>query len=246
MRRRGAGVAAVKNKTAQQAKFKEKGSELASDQLAQLSKQLDAFRGNLEDFATKHRNDIKKNPEFRRQFQEMCATIGVDPLASGKGFWAEVLGVGDFYYELGVQIIEVCMATNHRNGGLMSLEELKERLEKSRGRKAQEIGRNDVLMAIKKLRVMGNGFSLIPIGDSYLVQSVPGELTMDHTTVLQHAEDKGYITMSDVQGTLKWDAERGHRALDYMVKEGLAWVDDQAPGGRQYWFPGLFSTDTVS
>ena len=39
-----------------------------------------------------------------------------DVLAS-KGFWAEMLWVGDFYYELGVQIVEVCMATNHRNGG---------------------------------------------------------------------------------------------------------------------------------
>ena len=37
----------------------------------------------------------------------MCARIGVDPLASSKGFWAQLLGVGDFYYELGVQIIEV-------------------------------------------------------------------------------------------------------------------------------------------
>ena len=25
--------------------------------------------------------------------------------------------MGDFYYELGVQVVEVCMATNHRNGG---------------------------------------------------------------------------------------------------------------------------------
>lgn len=29
-----------------------------------------------------------------------------------------MLGVGDFYYELGVQIIEVCLALKHRNGGL--------------------------------------------------------------------------------------------------------------------------------
>lgn len=48
---------------------------------------------------------------------ELCATIGVDSLASGKGFWSEMLGVGDFYYELGVQIIEVCLALKHRNGG---------------------------------------------------------------------------------------------------------------------------------
>jgi ESCRT-II complex subunit VPS22 len=34
----------------------------------------------------------------------MCSAVGVDPLASQKGFWAELLGFGDFYYELGVQI----------------------------------------------------------------------------------------------------------------------------------------------
>lgn len=39
-------------------------------------------------------------------------------LTAGKGFWSEMLGVGDFYYELGVQIIEVCLALKHRNGGL--------------------------------------------------------------------------------------------------------------------------------
>lgn len=41
------------------------------------------------------------------------------PLKAGKGFWSEMLGVGDFYYELGVQIIEVCLALKHRNGGVL-------------------------------------------------------------------------------------------------------------------------------
>ena len=47
----------------------------------QLSKQLESFKTYLEDFATKHRNDIRKSAEFRSQFQQMCAAIGVDPLA---------------------------------------------------------------------------------------------------------------------------------------------------------------------
>lgn len=34
----------------------------------------------------------------------MCANVGVDPLASNKGAWAQLLGFGDFYYELGVQV----------------------------------------------------------------------------------------------------------------------------------------------
>ena len=50
-----------------------------------MTKQMDQFRGKLEEFAAKYKNEIKKNPQFRKQFQEMCASIGVDPLASGKG-----------------------------------------------------------------------------------------------------------------------------------------------------------------
>jgi len=49
-------------------------------------------------------------------------------------------------------------------------------------------GSDDVIAAIRKLKVLGSGFALIPIGSRYLVQSVPGELTMDHATVLQQAE----------------------------------------------------------
>ena len=171
----------------------------------------------------------------------MCAAIGVDPLASGKGFWSEMLGVGDFYYELGIQIIEVCMATNHRNGGIMSLEELLFRLVTASGRNRQDVTLNDLLAAIKKLKVLGNGFSLIPVTKGrYLVQAVPVELTMDHTAVIQQAEAKGYVTVSGLKQTMKWTDERASRALDYMIKEGLIWVDDQSKGERLYWFPGLF------
>ena len=83
----------------------------------QISQQLKVFKDQLEVFAAKHKNDINKNPVFRRQFQKMCTQVGVDPLASTKGFWAELLGVGDFYYELAVQVIDVCMSTQRANGG---------------------------------------------------------------------------------------------------------------------------------
>ena len=246
MARRGIGLGAIKNKNLAQARFKDKGSLLAEDQLSQMSKQLSAFQNNLEEFASNHKDEIRKNAEFRTQFQEMCAVIGVDPLASGKGFWSEMLGVGDFYYELGVQIIEVCLATNHRNGGLMYLEELKEAVMRSRGKKAQEISTDDVLRAIKKLKVLGNGFTVIAVGGRYLVQSVPGELTMDHTTVLQQAGGTGFVSQSQLIETLGWEKERCDRALNYMVREGLAWVDDQAGGERLFWFPGLFSESVSS
>lgn len=94
MRRR-AGVGAIQKQRLEQEKYREKGSEIQENQFQQMSKQLEVFRENLEEFATKHKSEIKKNAQFRRQFQEMCAAIGVDPLASGKGFWS-VLGTQHF------------------------------------------------------------------------------------------------------------------------------------------------------
>uniref|UniRef100_A0A2K6LXS7 Vacuolar-sorting protein SNF8 n=2 Tax=Rhinopithecus TaxID=542827 RepID=A0A2K6LXS7_RHIBE len=148
MHRRGVGAGAIAKKKLAEAKYKERGTVLAEDQLAQMSKQLDMFKTNLEEFASKHKQEIRKNPEFRVQFQDMCATIGVDPLASGKGFWSEMLGVGDFYYELGVQIIEVCLALKHRNGGLITLEELHQQVLKGRGKFAQDVSQLECSGAI--------------------------------------------------------------------------------------------------
>lgn len=48
--------------------------------------------------------------------------------------------------------------------------------------------RDDLIRAIKKLKALGTGFGIIPVGGTYLIQSVPAELNMDHTVVLQLAE----------------------------------------------------------
>jgi len=54
---------------------------LAGEQLMQLSQNLNVFTSKLEDFARRYRDEIRKNAQFRRHFQEMCASVGVDPLA---------------------------------------------------------------------------------------------------------------------------------------------------------------------
>ncbi len=82
------------------------------------------FSSNL--WALRCREDVRKDPIFRARFHTMCANVGVDPLASNKGVWAQLMGFGDFYYQLGVQIVEACLATRPYNGGLMDLESLRE------------------------------------------------------------------------------------------------------------------------
>lgn len=85
-------------------------------------------------FALEHKEDVRKHPTFRAQFHEMCARVGVDPLASNKGFWSEMLGLGEFYYELGVQTIEACLVTKKINGGLTELSDLRRLVQKRRGK----------------------------------------------------------------------------------------------------------------
>jgi len=250
MRRR-AGIGAIKQRQADTEKFKEKGSELAEAQLSQLSGQLEQFRTNLEIFATEHKQDIKKDPEFRKRFQEMCASIGVDPLASGKGFWSNMLDIGDFYYELGVQIVEVCMANQHKTGGLMELGEIRHKLIRSRGKSQhhQDITLDDLLRATKKLKVLGTGFTVIPLKSGrYLVQSVPGEMSLDQLNVLEQAEkSRGLVTEEVLSQNLRWEKQRSALILDHMVGSGQLWVDSQGSHGyKEYWAPSIFTSTLVT
>jgi ESCRT-II complex subunit VPS22 len=75
MRRR-AGVGAIQKQKLEADKFKDKGTQLQESQFEQMTKQVQVLKENLEEFADKHKSEIKKNPTFRRQFTEMCAAIG--------------------------------------------------------------------------------------------------------------------------------------------------------------------------
>uniref|UniRef100_A0AC34G734 Vacuolar-sorting protein SNF8 n=1 Tax=Panagrolaimus sp. ES5 TaxID=591445 RepID=A0AC34G734_9BILA len=230
--RRRVGVGAIRQKQDMQAKFQAKGEELASEQISQFSSQLDSFKTKLEEFAMKHKDEI-----------QMCATVGVDPLASSKGFWAEKLGFGEFYYQLSVKIIEVCLSTANVNGGIMTIDDLRNRLFKSQPRNQREaISNDDIIRAVKKLKTLGHGFELIAMGGGrFLIQCVPGELSMDDARVLQLAEENNcFVTRELLMDRLCWDDVRIDLVIERLMKDGRAWIDEQATDTIYYYFPSLF------
>ena len=111
MRRRGVGIGSIQRQQKRLEKYEEKGKDLADTKVEHVNTQLTLFHEQLSQFAARHRHEITHDAVFRLHFQKMCTAIGVDPLASKKGFWAEILNVGDFYYTLAVQILEVCLQT---------------------------------------------------------------------------------------------------------------------------------------
>ncbi|KAI9030794.1 EAP30/Vps36 family-domain-containing protein [Phycomyces nitens] len=226
--------------------FQQVGDSIAAKELEQLQGQIEAFKSNLEEFAWKHRKDIRKDPTFRSHFQRMCVTIGVDPLASNKGFWADLLGVGDFYYELGIQIIEGCMATRTRDGGLTELGDLKRRLDKARTKEGrqekQEITEDDIVRAIKTLRPLSGGFEVLEIGERKMVRSMPKELDKDQSALLLLAQKQGQVNKLMIQQSLGWEDGRIQTGLQHLLQDGLAWIDDQAEVDT-YWIPSYFQLD---
>lgn len=211
--------------------FREAGQAMATAQLEQMKLQFAKFKEGLEEYARKHRKEINRNPLLRSQFQQMCTSIGVDPLLSAKGFWADLLGVGDFYYELGVQVVETCLLARERTGGLVDFASVKERIGRLRG---NSITDDDLVRAVGTLKPLDSGFAIVTVGQRKLIQSVPKELSQDHHLLLEAAErNAGKLLQLD------WPAERFGRALKSLIEEGLVWVDLQATQ-PEYWFPCFF------
>ncbi|KAG6634589.1 vacuolar protein sorting-associated protein 22 homolog 1 isoform X2 [Carya illinoinensis] len=208
MRRR-PGIGGLQNAATARDQYRLLGENVAKIRTDLMKEQLATFRSQLEEFARKHKNDIRKNPAFRSQFHEMCAKVGVDPLASNKGFWAELLGIGDFYYELGVQIVDICLATRPHNGGLINLQELCNVLRQRRKSDRGAVSEDDCLRAISKLKA------------------------------------QGFVTVDEVERQFSWTSGRAIDALDTLLDEGLAMIDDgHRDGRRRYWFPCVSSIAT--
>lgn len=224
------------------------GEAAATAQSAALASQVSTFKASLEAFALKYKASIKADPVFRAQFQGMCAAAGVDPLASNKGFWAQLLGFGDFYYELAVQVVEACLAARQHTGGLVELSRLVAAVRRRRGSLSAQVSEDDILRAIAQLRALGGGWDVLTVGTTRFVRSLPTELTKDGAQLLSHGSDTGGCLTCTLGVQLTgWPPRRVQEALEGLLRDSVAWLDTgDADGEPRYWFPGLLFREAVA
>ncbi|KAF5382273.1 hypothetical protein D9757_008955 [Collybiopsis confluens] len=246
----GVGLAAFDRHTSTTQSFAALSSTLTQNQVSHLQNQLSSFRSALSTFAANHREDILSDPSFRHRFTQMCSSIGVDPLAGPRkgGFWAELLpGLGDWQYELGVQIVDVCVSTRERNGGMIELSELVRLVRKLRG--AGQITEDDIIRSVKTLQPLGAGYQIITLTDGRkMVRSVQKELDEDQTVILALSRAPGRygrLTEEDLVREKGWTRERARGALENMlIRDGLCWVDEQDElYDRVYWVTSAMKWD---
>ncbi|CAN8074168.1 unnamed protein product [Agarophyton chilense] len=232
------GVAAIRENVRRREEMAKRGAMISAETAQHMKLQLQTFRRSLEQFALSHKKEIQSDAAFRAKFHAMCASIGVDPLTSRKGIWSDLLNVGDYYYELGVRIIEVCVSTRPTNGGIISFAELVSALRTRRMTYTENVSSDDVERALMKLDVLGGGFKTMMIGHRKIVQSVPVELSVDHTRALALCEETGHTTASALEKILKWDNQRIRNTLRFLLKHEIAWLDLQT-AEPSYWILGL-------
>lgn len=168
----------------------------------------------------------------------------------GGGFWGG-LGLGEWSYELCVQVVDVCVSTRAGNGGMIEMRDLIRRVGKMRGlpdthntnttmtngnkgrlrhtgKGEGEITKEDVTRAIGLLSPLA-GYSVIPIGGIEFVRSVPRELDTDQSALLVvAAKTGGRLSESRIKKDLGWADVRARQAMeDSVMREGLGWVDEQ-------------------
>lgn len=241
-RRRGVGVGRQgASKYAQK-----KADELKAVSLQSAIDTVEKLEVKLTDFAKKHRSEIQNDPVFRHRFLQMCAPLGVDPLSSKKTVLGNLLGMGDFYHELAVKIAEVCLASKSSNGGIMSVREIQSVLKQRKTRlgmasqQTTEVSVSDIQVAIQKLGKLGGGFRTIQVGSSTMVVSVPTELDNDHMQVMTVAQESGQgVTVDQVMAATGWNKPRADRAIELLLQEGMAWVDNHK-GVSYYWFTSIW------
>lgn len=232
------GRAGVMDQARRREVLAKRGEQLSAERARQMKVQLEAFKQKLERFAIQHKDEIQRDAAFRAKFHAMCSSIGVDPLTSRKGKWAELLGVGNFYYELGVRVIEVCVSTRSINGGIIAVPQLIQLLKRRRITYTEDISPDDIEKAVSKLSVLGNGFKIFEAGSQKMVQSIPLELSPDHTTALGKCKENGFLTHSLLKDATNWSSERVKHTLQFLLRNEFAWVDRQTDE-EAFWIVGL-------
>lgn len=90
------------------------------------------------------------------------------------------------------------------------------------------------MRAVKGLKVLESGFEVIEIGSQRMVRSVPRELNVDQSVVLEAAQISGFVSISMLRLNFKWERERAKSVLEDLLGVGMLWIDSQSHE-PEYW-----------
>ena len=171
---------------------------------------------------------------FKHLFFKRFLFIGVDPLASSKGFWADLMGFGDFYNELAVKIIQISVQTRAENGGIISVKELAHRINSSTPNNSTSsrnlVDKEDIQRAVSQVQTsLDPSFCISSLNNSLpCLISTPSQLSNDHLTLLSISSSSPDRSFNHplLLHQENWSQERFVVVVKPLLRGGGLWVDD--------------------
>eukprot|EP00796_Vickermania_ingenoplastis_P007242 gene7243-5091_t len=190
--RRGIGVGYVHNTDTAKTQMNELGSRITAERVAEISDQLEALEAQLRTLSQRHKKAIQEDPVVRARFRQLADSLGLDLLSSQKNVFSGALGLGNFYYRLAGKVVECCMNERKFCGSYVPLRRVVLQVEKtfdgliSKSAKTR-ITEDDVVTALKKLHVLGSGYTVVALGGvTYIQTTADGTKGTDVARLLNH------------------------------------------------------------
>lgn len=191
MRRR-VGVGHVLQERQRQQTMADFGAQITAERVGQIADQLEDLQQQLRQLAERHKAEIKENPVVRARFRQLGDSLGVDVISSKTNVFAKSLGLGDFYYQLAARVVDACMAERHFCGAYVPLKRVHFFVQKAYdtstvGAQRTDIAESDILAALSKLSVLGDGYNVVKLGGVAYIQTMPDSTGRgDHVLLLNY------------------------------------------------------------
>ncbi|MFX0113081.1 MAG: hypothetical protein ACFFB3_00890 [Candidatus Hodarchaeota archaeon] len=240
------GLRRIEEKIAKEAALREKGARVAMEELEQWIVHLKKMQKDLQKFEKKNAEELETNPAalerlmtVRRELG-LPEKLGVFEAKASPSFSEKLTGRGEFFEQLGLEILELGKKRMVETGGIMSLSEIVLEVNKNQ-KSGYIISPTDIVRAvnilkenklISSMRQLDSGIRIVEFID-------PG-LSGDTEMILQVASSNptGELSLDALVVQTHWPLERVKRAMD-ILKDKKIVQEKKTLDGIRYFFRGL-------
>jgi len=220
------GLRRIEEKITKEAALKVKGSQLALQNLEEMSKQVQELHKELQRLESRYKSDIKKNSDLAQKVMKLREELGL-PLAIGifdvgdkPSIKARLQGKDEYLNYLALRIIEIGKLSRTRSGGILSVSDLILKLnDESKG---IVISISDVNNALKLLVSNGLIHQVRKLVGMKIIEFIDPQLTQDNQIILEMAaQTNGQITLTELVQKTSWSIERIERGLNTLISKKI-------------------------
>ncbi len=240
------GLRRIEEKITKEAALREKGAQIAMEELEEWIDNLKKMQKDLQKFEKKHAKELETNPAALERLMDVRKEVGlpeelgVFEVRSSPSFSEKLTGKGPFFEQLAMSVLEIGKARTSETGGILSLPELVIEVNKNQ-KSGYMVSPTDVVRTVKNLkenklianiRQLDSGIRIVEFID-------PG-LSGDTEKILQIAgsSPSGELSIDWLVVQTEWPLERVRRTID-ILKEKKIIQEKKSLDGIRYYFKGL-------